>query len=130
MELFILILELIGTVAFAVSGAMVALRKRMDVFGVIVLGLITAVGGCIMRDLILVLTPPLTFIEPIYAITAIITSVVVFILAAGRFISKNHRFYDKVMLVMDSIGLGVFSANGVIIATEAGFADNIFLLLF
>ena len=46
------ILEIIGTVAFAASGAMVAVNKKMDVFGVIILGLTTAIGGGIIRDLV------------------------------------------------------------------------------
>ena len=46
----VLIIELIGTVAFSVSGAMVGMRKQMDIFGVIVLGVVTAVGGGMMRD--------------------------------------------------------------------------------
>lgn len=52
-EKFYYILELIGTVAFASSGAMIAIRKGMDVFGIIVLSIITAVGGGIFRDLVL-----------------------------------------------------------------------------
>lgn len=130
MELLILILELTGTVAFAVSGAIIGLKKKMDIFGVMVLGLVTAVGGGILRDVVLGMTPPLTFTDPIYALTAIVTSVVVFVFASKRFFRVNHALYDKILLVMDSIGLGVFSASGVIIACDAGFADNVFLLLF
>ena len=58
MELFILILEIVGTVSFALSGAMTGLKKNMDIFGVCVLGVTTAVGGGILRDLLLGLTPP------------------------------------------------------------------------
>ena len=61
MDEFIFILELIGTVAFASSGAMIAIEKKMDIFGVNVLGATTAVGGGIMRDIILGLTPPGAF---------------------------------------------------------------------
>ena len=62
MELFILILEIVGTVSFALSGAMTGLKKNMDIFGVCVLGVTTAVGGGILRDLLLGLTPPLFWI--------------------------------------------------------------------
>ena len=62
---FLLILEIIGTVAFAVSGAMTGLAKKMDIFGVVILGLTTAVGGGVIRDLILGLTPPAMFMSPI-----------------------------------------------------------------
>ena len=52
-ENFLFLLEIIGTVAFAASGAMVGLSKKMDIFGVTVLGIVTSVGGGIIRDIIL-----------------------------------------------------------------------------
>ena len=61
MESFILIIELLGTLSFAASGAMTGLRKNMDIFGICILGLTTAVGGGVIRDLILGNTPPATF---------------------------------------------------------------------
>ena len=64
MNALILILELIGTVAFAASGALTGLRKKMDIFGVAILGLTTAVGGGVVRDVILGNTPPATFRNP------------------------------------------------------------------
>lgn len=130
MKIFILVLEIIGSVAFAVSGTMVGLRKKMDIFGIIILGLTTAVGGGIIRDLILGNTPPLTFTEPVYALSAIVTSVIVFIPVFRHFLMRNHKLYDTVMLVMDSLGLGIFSVNGVIIAYSSEHGDNLFLLLF
>ena len=65
MNVLTLILELIGTIAFAASGALTGLRKNMDVFGVCILGLTTAVGGGVIRDLVLGNTPPATFRDPI-----------------------------------------------------------------
>ena len=59
-NILVFVLELIGTVAFAVSGAIVGIKKQMDLLGVIVLGVCTAVGGGIVRDLILGITPPAT----------------------------------------------------------------------
>ena len=61
MDFFILILELIGAAAFAVSGAMTGIRKNMDIFGACVLGLTVAVGGGITRDIILGAFPPAMF---------------------------------------------------------------------
>ena len=52
------ILEIIGTVAFAISGAMVAVKKKMDILGVVILGVTTAIGGGIVRDILIGLTPP------------------------------------------------------------------------
>lgn len=57
-ELILLCMEMVGTVAFALSGAMTALRRQMDLLGVMILGLITAVGGGVLRDLLLGITPP------------------------------------------------------------------------
>ena len=67
----LLVFELIGTVAFAASGAIVALSKKMDIFGVVTLGVVTAVGGGVIRDLVLGHTPPATFQNPLYALVAI-----------------------------------------------------------
>lgn len=130
MKIFLFVLEIIGTVAFAVSGAMVGLKKKMDIFGIIVLGLTTAVGGGIIRDLILGETPPGTFTHPVYALTAICASIFVFIPIVRRFLVKNARLYDVIMLIADSLGLGIFTVNGVIIAYSGEYGDNIFLLLF
>lgn len=68
-NILVFVLELIGTVAFAVSGAIVGIKKQMDLLGVIVLGVCTAVGGGIVRDLILGITPPATFQDPVYTLT-------------------------------------------------------------
>ena len=73
------IMEMIGTVAFAASGAMVGAKRKMDLFGICVLGVITAVGGGIIRDVILGLTPPGVFQNSIYALVATISSCVVFL---------------------------------------------------
>ena len=79
MEIIVTTLEIIGAIAFAVSGALVGIRKNMDVFGVCVLGLSTAVGGGVIRDLILGETPPAMFTNPIYAIAGLATCIFVLI---------------------------------------------------
>ena len=89
MDVFILILELIGAAAFAVSGAMTGIRKNMDIFGACVLGLTVAVGGGITRDIILGAFPPAMFHDPIYAITAILTCFIVFIPRIRDFLEGN-----------------------------------------
>ena len=78
MQTFAFILELLGTIAFAISGAMVALKKNMDIFGVAILGIITAVGGGAIRDIVLGITPPTMFENPVYAIVATVVSIIVF----------------------------------------------------
>ena len=127
---FLLILELIGTVAFAVSGAMTGLAKKMDIFGVVILGLTTAVGGGMIRDLVLGLTPPAMFTNPIYAAVAAVVSVIVFLPAVRRWLTAYGRVREILMLVMDSLGLGVFTVVGIQRAYTATDHRGLFLLVF
>ncbi|MBE6885848.1 MAG: trimeric intracellular cation channel family protein [Ruminococcaceae bacterium] len=129
-EPMLLIFELIGTVSFAVSGAMTGLKKKMDLFGIAILGLITAVGGGVIRDLTLGLTPPATFRNPIYAIVALCTAIVIFIPAVRRLIGRKQQLFDNVLLVMDSIGLGIFTVVGIQVAFSASHDYPPFLLIF
>lgn len=130
MDTFIVILELIGTVAFSISGAMTAMKKNMDIFGVMILGLTTAVGGGIIRDLILGFTPPATFRDPLYAITAFVTAAIVFLPWVRRLFQRYQRVYDLLMLTMDSVGLGIFTVIGVQAAFAQSSAYSTFLLSF
>ena len=130
-ETITFILEMIGTIAFAASGALVGSEQKMDIFGVSVLGVITAVGGGMIRDVTLGITPPGVFQKPVYAAVAVLTSVLVFfLLYFKREMLKGNVTYDKVMLVMDSVGLGIFTVVGVNTGIRQGFADNTFLLVF
>lgn len=130
-EIITFILELIGTVAFAASGALVGSEQKMDIFGISVLGVITAVGGGMIRDVILGIIPPGVFQNPVYAAVAVITSVLVFfLLYFKRELLEENVAYDKVMLIMDSVGLGIFTVVGVNTGIRQGFADNTFLLVF
>ena len=130
MNTFALILELVGTVAFAASGAIIAIRKKMDIFGVAVLALTTAVGGGIIRDVILDVTPPATFRDPIYALTAIAVSIIVFLKPVRRYLTGNHTDYQRTMLVRDALGLGIFSVVGVSMAYTAQPDGGAFLAVF
>ena len=130
MQTFVFILEIIGTIAFAVSGAMTALRKNMDIFGVAILGLTTAVGGGALRDLILGITPPTMFRKPVYAVVAICVSIVIFVPFIHRLLTRNHRLYDLMILTMDSLGLGIFTVMGISKAYAVSEEFNLFLLLF
>ena len=128
-DLLLLIFELIGTVAFAISGAMTGLRKKMDIFGVIILGLVTAVGGGVLRDVILGFTPPNMFRNPVYAIVAAVASVLLFSSKIRNAIFKKQKVYDFCLLVMDSIGLGIFTVVGIMVAQNR-IVNNPFFLVF
>lgn len=81
--------ELIGIVAFSVSGAVSAFRKHMDLFGIIILGACTALGGGALRDIMLGITPPAMFKNPVYAVVAALASLAVFIPQVRRLISAE-----------------------------------------
>ena len=130
MELFVRILEIIGTLAFAASGALTAMKKQMDLLGVIVLGVVTSIGGGILRDVILGITPPLAFRNPLCAVIAVVTSAVVFIPGIRHRLTHNQLHFDAVLLVMDSIGLGVFTAMGIWNALSFSPDRSTFLLVF
>ncbi len=126
-------IEIIGTVAFASSGAMVAVRKKLDLFGIIVLGVITAVGGGMLRDLMIGAIPPNMFRNPVYVFTAFLTVLILFLLFRFRpFLlgSKYIESYEKIMNVLDAIGLGAFTVIGVDAGVDAGYGDYHFLIIF
>ncbi len=128
-EFLLLSFEIAGTVAFAVSGAILGLEKRMDILGISILGLTTAVGGGVIRDLILGITPPMTFRDPIYAAIAIAVSILVFIIAR-KYSIFGGKWYDVIMLIRDSIGVGVFTVIGINTAYSLDARYSMFLLIF
>ena len=130
MQLFVSALEMIGTVAFAASGALTAMRKKMDLLGVIVLGVVTAVGGGMIRDILLGISPPLAFRNPLAVIVAIAVSVILFIPWVRHHLMHNQQLFDTVLLVMDSVGLGVFSVMGIWNALDFSPERSTFLLVF
>ena len=129
-ETMILIFELIGTVAFAASGAITGIGKKMDILGVATLGIVTAVGGGVVRDIILGQTPPTTFSNPIYAIISLVVSIIIFIPSVHKFMFKKKKIYDLVILIMDSLGLGIFTVVGIQTAMNKIESPNVFLLIF
>ena len=135
-ELFILITDIIGTVAFAVSGAMAGIRKKMDIFGVNILALLTATGGGIIRDLITGSTPPAAFKNPFFVIIAAIAANITFIFVYWKhkskkdFSEKTKSVYDKLFFWFDTVGLAAFTADGVHTGLLGAHADNAFLVIF
>ena len=130
MDTFIIVIESICVVAFAMSGALVGIDKKMDLFGVTILGLITSIGGGVIRDLMLDITPPMSFQNPRVAIIAIVTSILFFLIRKKIKVSENERIYDNLMFTTDSLGLGLFTVIGVQTAINAGFGNNYFLVVF
>ena len=125
------VLEIIGVVAFAVSGAFVAIKTKFDIFGVIVVGCITAVGGGITRDLIAGQTPPKIF-ENVYILgVAAFASILAFCLAYAKR-KKFNAIKEKIEIFnnyFDAAGLATFTIMGVEYAFQYGLSDNIFLAI-
>lgn len=124
--------DLVGTIAFAISGAFVGIHKEMDVFGVNVLAVTTACGGGLMRDLVIGNIPPRMFQNPFFVIIAVAVANVVFLLAYlhSRMPKKIAPVYDKMLFWFDTLGLAAFTVDGVMVGVDAGFYDNAFLLCF
>lgn len=124
---------MIGTAAFACSGGMTAIRKGLDLLGIIVLGVTTAVGGGMLRDLIIGIHPPALFVKPVYVSAAFVSVFVLFIIVRFHKISlavlESER-YEAVMNFLDAIGLGAFTVVGIDTAIEAGFGEYRFLMIF
>ena len=133
------ILDIIGVVAFAISGAMTAIKKRMDLLGICVLGIVTAVGGGITRDVLLGNTPPSAFKDPRDVSIAAIVSCLVFIFmvmnASEHSKNPSERFvalYEYILMLTDAVGLGAFTVIGIDVAkkTVSEYNTNTFLLIF
>ena len=129
MENLMFVLELIGAAAFAVSGAMAAIKNRADIFGVIFLAVTTALGGGVIRDVLLGNLPPKMFVSYAYFSVSVIAAVVVF---ADAYIRREkyllHRDrLDAVNNVFDAVGLAVFTISGM--NTSMAVSDNVLLIL-
>ena len=123
---FVAVLEVIGTLSFAVSGAMTGLKKHMDVLGVCVLGLVTACGGGVLRDVLMGNLPPVMFRDPVYALAAVLCSIIVFLPAVRRKLLYEDKLYEILILWSDAIGLGIFTAVGITTAMHAGYNSRFF----
>lgn len=98
--------DLIGVAVFAASGASAGVAKRLDMFGVVFVGFVAALGGGIFRDVVIDAFPPLAFADWRYPVTAMIASLLVF-----RFHPQLDRL-RKSVLVLDAAGLALFTVTG------------------
>ena len=110
----LLVADLIGVAVFAASGASAAVVKRLDLFGVAFVGFAAALGGGIVRDLVIDAVPPLAFADWRYAVTAVVASLAIFWL-------HPHLYrLRRTVLVLDAAGLGLFTVTGTLKALDAG----------
>ncbi|MDO5715932.1 MAG: trimeric intracellular cation channel family protein [Tissierellia bacterium] len=126
------VFEIIGTIAFAFSGAMLGIRKEMDIFGIMVLGVVTALGGGLTRDIILGITPPAMFQNSNFALLAVLSSLILFVIFYFKVDFLNSlwiRQVERLMIFFDALGLGAFTVTGINTALTGGFEKK-FLLIF
>jgi len=109
-----LALDVSGTLVFAVSGALLAVRKELDIVGVIVLAVAAGMGGGIIRDVLLGDTPPVAVDNQLYPIIGIVTGLLVFLF---------HQYVRRLRLgigLWDALGLGFFAVSGTLKSLDAG----------
>lgn len=125
-QIIYFIVEILGTIAFATSGAMVAISKRVDIFGVLVLSSVTALGGGCIRDILIGTLPPRMFSDYRYVTVAVAVALVVFVVAYifRELYQKSQKIVDSVNNIFDAAGLGIFTVTGVQVAIESGFEMN------
>ncbi len=116
-------LDLLGTAAFAASGAWAGIRREMDLFGVLMLGLVTATGGGTLRDLFLGDTPPFIFKDETYLYISIAVSLAIFLF------HRRLEFMHHPLLYFDAIGLGTFVVigTGKALAFKMGFVGSVMM---
>lgn len=107
-------LEIVGIFVFAISGALLAVRKNFDVFGMAVLAEVTALGGGLLRDLIIGAVPPAAFTDLGYFVTPLVATALVF------FLHPHVERIQGAVNVFDAAGLGLFCVTGTTKAYEYG----------
>ncbi|TCO58342.1 trimeric intracellular cation channel family protein [Actinocrispum wychmicini] len=112
--MLLVVLDLVGIAVFAASGALGGVRARLDTFGVVVLGMTTALGGGIIRDVLLGVHPPATLRDWRYLLVPIVTSLVVF------WFHPQVAKLRRAVLLADAVGLGLFTVSGTATALAHG----------
>ena len=131
-EALIVFFDLIGTIAFAISGALIGISKKMDLFGTLVLAITTACGGGCLRDIMVGSVPPAMCRNPVYVVIAAVVATIVFLLVFFH----THMpkvlapLYDKMLFWFDTLGLAAFTVDGVMVGIRCGYGGNVFLLVF
>ncbi len=127
----IMTFEILGTISFTVSGVIAGMRRKLDLFGTVFLGLITAVGGGLLRDIILNQDIPDVFRNPLYAGISVFVSLIFLVPSIRKAITSKRHIYDLTLLIMDSLGLGIFTVVGVrasmLAVPDGGIYMHIFL---
>lgn len=113
-DTLLLIFDLAGIAVFAATGALVGVRKELDLFGVMVLALITGLGGGVLRDVLIGAVPPAALDDWRYLVVPATTAVAVF------YFHPTIGRMEKQIMVLDAIGLALFCVTGAVKADDAG----------
>lgn len=128
--MFLYILEIIGTIAFAIGGSVLAIKNKMDILGVIILGVIASLGGGLIRDIVINSENIVLFSQPIYLLISVLTSQIVFLIFyySKRIDLFDNKYFNFILNIIDGIGLGVFVVIGAKAAINV--TDNLPLIVF
>ncbi|WP_027075371.1 trimeric intracellular cation channel family protein [Maribacter antarcticus] len=121
--MFYLVIDILGTIAFAISGVLVAMEKKLDLFGVLIIAFVTAIGGGTLRDLLIGNTPVNWMTTPVYLITISATFFVAIIFV------NQLRYFRKSLFLFDTIGIGLYTMVGVEKGLNAGLSPVICIIL-
>lgn len=120
---FFTIIDLLGTISFAVSGAFLAMEKKLDPFGILVLAFVTAIGGGTLRD-ILMGNLPVTWMKNETATLVIFCSAL-----ATMIFSRYLRHLTTTLFLFDALGLGLFTIAGINMGLERHFSMGVCIAL-
>lgn len=121
-SIILFILDLFGSAAFAVTGALRAIEHKYDIVGVIILATVTGILGGVMRDAILGIFPPHNFSDTIHIVLTTITAIIIF------YLYQRIKKYENLFNIFDAVGLGVFTFTGASIAYSL-YSTNVVLIV-
>ena len=132
------VFEIIGSIAFAISGSMLAIKKEMDLFGILILGIVTSVGGGAIRDIVIGNTPPAMFQNPKCTVISSITAIVVFLIwklynrntIAEKIARRTDNMYHNLLFWSDTLGLAAFTILGMEATISFLHTDQCLLIAF
>ena len=112
--MFYFVLDILGTISFAISGVLVAMRMKLDLFGVFIIAFVTAVGGGTLRDVIIGNTPVNWLVEEVYVFTIIgaVTFAIIF--------REKIKYLSKSLFLFDTVGIGLYTLIGIEKGLSAG----------
>jgi len=117
------VIEILGTIAFAISGTFAAVQRRLDPFGILIIAFVTSIGGGTVRDLLLGDTPVKWMRDVNYCFLILVTSMVT------MFFKRNIKKFKVTLFLFDSLGLGLFTVLGIQKGIAFGLSPGICIAL-